>query len=128
MVCWVGLALLRVIVTPLGQSPKGKRHQHGEVPQGVMPTSCICHLPTFLSTPSGITGGILGLGEDFGSSCLYHISKTLRKTARVGPLRVMSALLGSVCVINSENVIRTIYLRIVLLSLLSPHFPFQRVV
>lgn len=33
----VGLAVLRVIVTPFGQSPKGKRHQHGEVPQGMMP-------------------------------------------------------------------------------------------
>lgn len=73
------LALLRVLVTLFGQSPEGKRHQHREVPQGVMLTLCICHLPTFLSIPSRITGGILGLGEDFGSSCLYYICTTLRK-------------------------------------------------
>lgn len=63
--CSVGLALLRVIVTPFGQSRKEKRNCL-EVSHGVMPTSCVCNLPAFLSVLSRITEGILGLGEDFG--------------------------------------------------------------
>lgn len=83
--CSVGLALLRVIVTPFGQCPKEKRHCW-EVPQGVMPTSCVCNPPAFLSVPSRITEGILGLGEDFGLSLLIPHVRDPQESDQSGAL------------------------------------------